>query len=226
MGWNPTRMDPNGNTWNSIANGIPLDSTVLFASTTLQYEDGKIADASNGVYNHHVAFISSSKSNPQLLGCPGQKPSLFKQPSTIMGASEEIGASSYTTPDGVFNSGYYIGKNERIMVTGEVVNYTNDTKKIYSVSDLEYIPGRPAGSLDVSVQVVSVNQCESSDISLHPPAGKKVYSFKSQNMTILQDGYIMSRREFSIISCLTLGHIFYISRLLTIPRWSSSRRWC
>jgi hypothetical protein len=65
---------------------------------------------------------------------------------------------------------------------------------IYSVSDVEYMPGRPQGSLDVVVQVLSVNQCDSGNIMLHAPEGKKVFSFESKNMTVLHDGYILSRR--------------------------------
>ncbi|KAF2435217.1 hypothetical protein EJ08DRAFT_656841 [Tothia fuscella] len=192
--WNPAQMDPNSETFNYIATGIPLDATLLFSSNTLQYIDGKIADQASGVYNHHVAFIDLNKSTPLFSSCPGPAAMFTKTPSTIMGASEEIGQSAYSTPDGKFNSGYYIGKNDKIIMSGEVVNYTNDTKVIYSVSDIEYIPGRPVGSLDVFVQILSVSQCDGGNIMLHAPEGKKVFSFESKNMTVLHDGYILSRR--------------------------------
>jgi hypothetical protein len=56
------------------------------------------------------------------------------------------------------------------------------------------IPGRPKDSLDVVVQVLSVNQCDTGNIMLHAPEGKKKFSFESKNMTVLSDGYILSRR--------------------------------
>jgi hypothetical protein len=132
-------MDPNSETFNNIAVGLPKDATILFQNTTLQYENGDLAAQANGVYNHHVAFINMNKFAPMFSSCPaGSVATPFtKMPSTIMGASEEIGSSAYSTPDGKFNSGYYIGKNDKVVMSGEVVNYTNDTKTIYSVSDIE-----------------------------------------------------------------------------------------
>jgi hypothetical protein len=115
-----------------------------------------------------------------------------------MGSSEEIGASSYSTPDGSFNSGYYVSAKDKFLMTGEIVNYTNETKDIYTVSEVEYIDGRPDGMLDTDVVVLNVNQCISGDLALHPPEGKKKFSFGSPEMTVEKAGYIMSRRRFGL----------------------------
>jgi hypothetical protein len=48
------RMDPHGNAWNNIAGGLPSDVTMLSSNTTIQYENGMLADLNTGVYNHHV----------------------------------------------------------------------------------------------------------------------------------------------------------------------------
>jgi hypothetical protein len=196
-------MDPNSETFNNIALGLPQDATLLFHNTTLQYENGELAAQSNGVYNHHVAFVNLNKPTSLFAGCPaGSAAALPKMPSTMMGASEEIGSSAYSTPDGKFNSGYYISKTDKIVMSGEIVNYTNDTKVIYAISDMEYVPGRPKDSLDVVVQVMSVNQCDTNNIMLHAPEGKKKFSFESKNMTVLADGYILSRRvSLRTLSC-------------------------
>jgi len=191
----PQAYDPNSDTWYRTAVGIPTDAVVLFANTTLQYEDGKVADLSSGVYKHHVTFRTAVKKVPMFATCPGQSASSDNLPPTILiGLSEEKGDSAFSTPDGMFNSGYYLSKSETFRMTGEIINYTNDTKVVYSVSELEYIPGRPAGSLDVVTQVLSVNQCESSDVKLRPPGGQKIFSFKSKELTVIQDGYILARR--------------------------------
>jgi hypothetical protein len=200
---NPAQMDPNSETFNNIAMGLPQDATMIFHNTTLQYENGDVASQSNGVYNHHLAFVNLNKVTPPFSGCgTGAIATIPKMPSTMMGASEEIGSSAYSTPDGKFNSGYYVGKSDKIVMSGEVVNYTNDTKVIYAVSDIEYIPGRPKESLDVVVQVLSVNQCDSNNIMLRPPEGKKKFSFDSKNMTVLADGYILSRRVSTREKCV------------------------
>src|ERR1700712_489868 len=148
------RMDPKGNTWANIAAGLPTDVTVLSSNTTLQYEDGSMADISSGVYNHHVMFGDVSRSSVIPLVCaPATKGSskskadgpsgMSSMPmSILMGTSADTGttgATSFSTPDGMFNSGYYLGAKNKIIMTGEVVNYSNDTKKIYAVSDMEYI---------------------------------------------------------------------------------------
>jgi hypothetical protein len=184
-------MDPNGNTFGGMISGLPKDVTLLFQNTTLQYENGTIADQSTGVYNHHVAFMDPTKRGAQLFACKGR--GVVASPPAPIAASEDVGFSLYTTKDWKFNSGYYIGKSATILAMGEVVNYSTEPKKIYVVSEIEYVPGKPAGSMDVSIQVLSVNQCESLNIALQAPSGQKVFTFKSQNIELLQNGYILSR---------------------------------
>jgi hypothetical protein len=190
-------MDPSGNVFGGQTIGLPKDATLLFQNTTLQYEDGRIADSSSGVYNHHVLSINPMKRAPTVFACPGYNSSLGLA-SIPIAAIEDVGYSMYTTSDWKFNSGYYIGKSDRFMTAGEVVNYSDEQKSIYLVSELEYVPGKPEGLMDVSIQLLGVNHCESLNMSLHPPVGWKVFSFKSQNVTILQNGYLLSRRR----SCL------------------------
>jgi hypothetical protein len=106
-------MDPKGNTWNNIAAGLPTDITVLSSNTTLQYEDGSTADISSGVYNHRVMFFDVSRKSPIPLVCdPSTKSKADGPPvgvSVLMGTSADTGttgATTFTTPDGMFNSGY------------------------------------------------------------------------------------------------------------------------
>lgn len=48
--------------------------------------------------------------------------------------------------------------------------------------------------MDVSITILSVNQCDGGLPMLKPLEGKTVFSFKSKNMTITQDGWILTRR--------------------------------
>lgn len=87
-----TALDPNSNTWVHVAQGIPMDLTVLFTNVTLQYPAGGLASTTTGVYNHHVTFVSSAKTSPQFMACPGADAgsAALEMPSNVMGESEEL----------------------------------------------------------------------------------------------------------------------------------------
>jgi hypothetical protein len=188
-------LDPNSNSWNNRASGIPLDATYLYVNALLQFEDGKLATASSGIYNHHLAYVSTKKFVPQFSTCGGKEVER-KTPSTLMGATEEANSSTFSTSDFKFDSGYYLGPDDKIVVTGEIVNYNNETKNVFAVSEMEYLPGRVSGFRDVVTQILLVNQCEDNQLGLKAPSDKKVYALDSKNMTALQNGFIINGRMF------------------------------
>jgi hypothetical protein len=194
-------MDPNSNIFSGVPDGLPRDITLLFHNTTLQYEDGRVADQGNGVYNHHTVFIHSYKRVPQIFSCSGRAALgglALPSPSTPIGGSEDVNWIKYTTPDWKFNSGYIIGKTDTFAAMGEVINYSNEPKKIFVVPEIEYVPGKPEGVMDVSIQLLGATQCDGmSSGLLRPPPGQKVFSFKSKNISVIQNGYILSRRKKS-----------------------------
>src|ERR1700759_342308 len=193
-------LDPNGNTWNNWVSGIPLNATYLYEYVHLELENGNVAKLADGLYNHHLAYVSTKKIVPQFMQCAGQSLKTVTTPATFMGATQEKDGASFNTPDLKFKSGFYLPPDDKIVVTGEIVNYSNETKKIYAVSDLEYVPGKPSDWMDVVIEIVGVNQCEGGNLSLRPPVGQNIYSLKSQNMTVLHDGYILNRRMYKKIS--------------------------
>jgi hypothetical protein len=79
-------------------------------------------------------------------------------------------------------------------MTGEVVNYSNNTKKIYAVSDMEYLPGKLGGLLDVAIMIARVTQCDGGNAALKLPQGEMKLEFRSREMRVTQDGYILTRR--------------------------------
>jgi hypothetical protein len=46
----------------------------------------------------------------------------------------------YTTPDGKFESGYFI-KNNDFAMQAEMINYSKDEQSVYIQTDIEYLPG-------------------------------------------------------------------------------------
>jgi hypothetical protein len=191
-------MDPDGNVFDKIITGLPTDVMILESQSALQYANGTEADVNTGIYNHHLIIADASKKPVDPIACPGSEKAPTALPmSVFMGASEANRDLVFATPDGRFNSGFYIGRTNKIILTAEIVNYSNSTQEIYSISEMEYIPGQPAGSLDVSMQVFSVTQCQkgNSQMMVDAPKGEKIFSFHSLNLTVVQDGYIIYRRE-------------------------------
>jgi hypothetical protein len=131
-------MDPNSNVWGNIPQGFPTDITILDTNATFQYADGSLATVTKGVYNHHLAFFSTKKFALPLLQCPGQK-TTDATPSTFLGSSEEKGTNRFTSADYKFDSGYYLSKDDVIIMTAEVINYEDKPQDIFVVGEFEYV---------------------------------------------------------------------------------------
>jgi hypothetical protein len=114
--------------------------------------------------------------------------------SMIGGSSEDKGGAFFSTKDGMFDSGYYVGPKDRIMMNGDIVNYTNETKEVYALIDLQYIEGKPKGFMESVTQLWSVGQCDGQIGFVRPPPGQKKFSIKSRSMKVVQDGYFLAFR--------------------------------
>jgi hypothetical protein len=113
-----------------------------------------------------------------------------------LGGSSMDGAPAlFSTEDGKYNSGHHLGgpKDSKVVFFAELINNTTKTLEVYSVTDIDYIPGDPAGIMDSSVGIVSVNECDGGipDPALPVPAGETIFSVKSKPMTITESGYMV-----------------------------------
>jgi Stress up-regulated Nod 19 len=188
------KMDPNSDQFMGIVTGLPLGSLVLSTNSSLTYEDGSIADVVNGVYNHHLIIADTN----QMGGSPTKcLEGGFTMPDMglLMGASEANRDLEFSS-SGSVPSGFKTGKNDLVVLSAELVNYTNDTKKVYSVSDVEYIESPGAGSIHASLNIFDTTTCDSSASSqgMAPTHGRTKWSNKSKKVQITKDGYILTRR--------------------------------
>jgi hypothetical protein len=194
-------MDPAGTGWAHSAPDFPRDITLLRGNSTIVYEDGTHAVIGNGLYNHHLVTISPGHKGVGAVGCGTKTRSIFADAGNYMGAiflggSEDRGDGHYTTERGTFKSGYYIGPNDKVVTSGDVVNYTNDTKTIYVIHDIEYIPGKPKDFLDASTQVLSVGMCDGKMGIFQPNSATKRFSLADEKgETVSRDGYVFNIRE-------------------------------
>jgi len=185
-------MDPDGfGILNTITGSICSDCTVLANQIDVVFEDGKRADLSSGVYLHHIITmdiatdrrVASNMVDSWVPFCTGMNSfiqSLTSVVSSVVGLFSqnfEVAVFSFgavdefkqlwTTPDGKFNSGYYLGKKDKLLMQAEIVNYNKDSKQVYLQYDIEYVKGKagkPAttsfitttGKLDMSVIIKNI----------------------------------------------------------------------
>jgi hypothetical protein len=96
-------------------------------------------------------------------GKAGSSSSLPSGLSLFIGKGNE-GDSSIFAPlnSTAVKSGFWIGKNDKMTATAEVVNYRDTPKDVYFAIDMEYLKfdgGRPAGYLDVGFGALLIEQC-------------------------------------------------------------------
>lgn len=188
------KMDPNSDQFSGMVTGVPTNIMVLRTNSSLTYENGSIADVVNGVYNHHLIIADTAKIGPSPIKCavPDPKSSATPNMGLLMGASEANRDLQFAAGGDVV-SGFLIGKDDKIMLNGEIVNYTNDTKLIYSVSDVEYVEAAPKDALDATMNIFDITMCSSGN-SLEAPHGQMKWSVSSKKVQIVKDGTILYRR--------------------------------
>jgi hypothetical protein len=164
---------------------------------------------------HHYGVFDIDKTGKQLTVCTGLTPT---RPSLFTGGAEDKGDSYYTTPDGSFNSGYYIGRDDKILSVAQVVNYANKTQKVFAKLEVEYIPGKIKDALEVGIQSMSVTGC-GLNLAIMPNKDAKGLHMESQNFPVLHDGYIIGASKYT---CLERSKIW--EGLLRLHRGSSPRR--
>jgi hypothetical protein len=174
-------LDPNGQAGlHIIKEGICKDCTVLSGLTGLVYEDGTVADATNGIYIHHILTSDISKKGvlPVSL-CDAADPKT--QASMAMpdlgagfiGGSEDTGEPlMFTSQDGSYPSGFLVGSDDKFVLVTDLVNYNNVTKTVYVTMDVEWVPGHVG--VDAVPNLMSVTGCKIKEpkISKEGPAGK------------------------------------------------------
>jgi hypothetical protein len=188
-------MDPSGTGWNSLAGDFPKDITVLKTSTAIVFEDGTKADISNGLYLHHLLYFDPFKQSADMVTCEDTPTRRFPM-SLFMAGSEDIGGSVFTTDDGSLNSGYYISPVDPIMMMGDVVNLSNDTRVVYTKADIDYVPGKVPGMMDVSVQMLNVGQCDGFSLGgFNAPEGQTKFTINGTAMEFMSNGYLITSRK-------------------------------
>jgi hypothetical protein len=202
---NSKSADPAGTAFTHMAAEFPQDVTLITANTTWVWKDGSEARVDQGIYNHHHLVVDMARTTQtKIAECPDGKAVGMGVP-LFSGSAEDGGGSFYSTKNGQFPSGYYLGKNSKVMITGDVVNYKDETQEIYSFTEIQYIEGRPKSLMLAANQIWDLGRCSGDSEftgALRPPPGQKKWSIQSTPMKIVQDGYILAFRKSSIANMI------------------------
>jgi hypothetical protein len=191
-----------------ISNGIcENDCTVIAGKTGLVFADGTEAGPSQGIQVHHILTSDLSKSQNQAVAfCavanPGPaKPFNGTRFAKIIGAGflgqgEDNGEIVFTSEDGSYPAGFFLGAKDRFALLGDFVNFNNETKEVYVTMDMEYVDGH-VGKDAVSA-LLSVTSCQLSDVKMGA-AGSGPAETMSNKFEIYVDGYIITASKFKFL---------------------------
>jgi hypothetical protein len=98
----------------------------------------------------------------------------------------------FTSMDGTYNSGFFMGPNDKILNQVDLVNYNADTKNIYLNYEIEYVDGH-VGS-DSAAVLMSVTGCEEKKIKLDKGG---VATTASPKFPVTKNGMIVAASEYS-----------------------------
>ena len=190
------QMDPNGQVLMKRLSGFCSDCNVVHGSAFIANADGSRVDVKDGAYLHHLLVLSTQKRVGSYYNCSRSDSADSATPgfpsSYFLGSGVDQSEYYFTTPDGKYNSGYYIGKNEQFLMQTEIVNYSPKPQKWYIAADVEYTAGRPEGAEDVSVTDFNVVSCSGFlEAGYHPPNGEAKFAKTSPKFIMSRDGTIL-----------------------------------
>jgi hypothetical protein len=196
-------MDPAGTAWTSIAGDFPTDISILRADSRIVFADGVRARAQTGVYTHHLGFVNIMNKLPEITRCNSRDSELPGRMDIFIGSAEETSPGLYKIPSADKKSAYHLKKGSPILITVDVVNYTNDEKVVYVEADIDYVEGKLPETSETSVQTWRLAECQKDDyLVVDIPAGQNKFTLSSKNMTVLTSGYIFNGSK--------LGYYLYI----------------
>jgi hypothetical protein len=189
-------QDPQGTSWMSIASDFPTDITILNVHMTTHFADNTPISNANGVYNHHVFVIDSSRSPEAHIGCAGSQTPIMPI-NAIMGNSAEAmgdlasgGVNLTTRPV----TGNYIGKGHTVTIQIDLVNYNNKTEEVYLTIDMSYVDGREKGIWEIAIHLIPVGICaaEKAGIdALLPPKDRKKWTLEDDGLIMRDNGKLI-----------------------------------
>jgi hypothetical protein len=195
-----------------ITEGLCKNCTILAGKTRLTFEDGTEAIPSTGVYIHHIISYDLSKpANLPITKCGAGQTQRLSLGAEFLAQGEDSSGQAgilFTSADGKYDSGFYLGAGDKVMNQVDLVNYNNDTRKVFVNYDIEYMEGKVGA--DAAATLMSVTGCTNATRQAEQhAAGKPPVSAIKLNQTgiavtespkfnILEDGKIISASKLVV----------------------------
>jgi hypothetical protein len=196
-------MDQQGQGFfNIISSGIcEQDCTVIAGKSGLVFEDGTEAGPAQGIQIHHILTSDLSKSQNQAVAycaTKSTKPSpkfngtRFAKVigSGFIGQGEDNGEILFTSKDGSYPAGFFLGAKDKFILLGDYVNLNNASKDVYVTLDLEYVDGWVG--TDALSDLRSVTSCQAFAEVKMGTATSGPAETNSNNFEVFVDGYIVT----------------------------------
>jgi hypothetical protein len=194
-------LDPAGEGYGYMATDFPTNITVLQARMSIALPDGQVIGNGNGVYNHHAFFYDISKPMRFDVQCEGTSRGM-PTINAIMGSSADASQVKLNMTQRPLTANF-IDKDHKILLSGDLVNYNNETKEVYQIADLQYVDGKAPGHLSTSANLISATACSGGrtngmvivdGLMIRPPKDKKQFTLKGGALVVLDDSKIMVLR--------------------------------
>jgi hypothetical protein len=195
-------MDPAGTGYNNLVGpDFPKDVLLIDSHSQLVNETFDKAIVEDGLYNHHITYMDSSKTVDPWIACNGQ-PVPEMPLSFFMGAGSEDIDDKYSPANGKTTKyGYHIGKDDIVTVGMDVVNYQDIERTVYIVSEMEFLLGKPKDYQHAQSRIVYMGACDGDKArmgagNIHPPKDKKKFTLTGKNdIEVMRDGHLVSTCE-------------------------------
>jgi hypothetical protein len=149
-----------------------------------------------------------SKPSKGAYACESGKPGRNSPVSVFFGGATEFSVNRYGSVNGSMKTGYYLGKDRRLMKWLDAVNYNNVDRTVYIYNELEFLPGKPEGYIDSGIQLIDPGMCGGSQGTIiHPPKGVQKFKVNSTGIVAASDGYISSMSMYTKSSNFNRGFI-------------------
>jgi hypothetical protein len=191
-------MDPGGTGYSdALGPDFPRDILILSSMSVLQNESFQNAYVKDGFYNHHAAFISFDKRSEDWFTCNGKSVPDMTPYTIFMGSEAEVVEIPLTEESKKVKSGFYVGANDNLYLGVEIVNYNKEDRLVYTVSEMEYLPGKPVGFSHGASRQIPMGVCDGDEkswmgsMNIHAPVGaKKFVVGGKRDIEISKDGYL------------------------------------
>jgi hypothetical protein len=122
---------------------------------------------------------------------PTQSPT--RSSSVFLGGGGSAGSGSNFAPRNTsVTSGVFVSAVDKFSFTSEIINYDPKQKDLYLIVDVEWVPGKTDGLMDVGMGALSTDKCgAASGGRLNPPKDKPA-SYKGNEYTLSSEGYFVN----------------------------------